>query len=151
MNDLIQELRKCSFGAKIRNFHTPSPSYRDDLSTISLWKPGLNGMLDIAHEHSKKWRYDFSAEKRLCMIWGEDEMPNMPVKLGEAEIKIVRTCRHMTITLANDRKIEEESYKDPIGAAQNTVFAARGIDSFNTPMTPFILSKLYWSVTVPKH
>ena len=150
INDLIQELRKYPFGAKIRNFNISCPAYADDITTVSLRKPGLNGMLDIANKHSKKWRYDFSAEKCVGMIWGKDEMPNMPFRLGESEINIVGSCRHMGVTLASDRKLEETSYYERIGAAQNTVFAALGRGSFNTPMAPTVLSKLYWSITIPK-
>ena len=80
------------------------------------------------------------------MIWGKDELPNLPVRLGEAEIRVVRSCN----TLANDRKLEDESYNDRIGTSQNSVFAALGIGSFTTLMTPLVLSKLYWSVTMPK-
>ena len=55
------------------------------------------------------------------MIWGKDEKPETPIKLGSSEISIVGSCKHMGVTLASDRKLEETSYTERIGAAKNTV------------------------------
>ena len=76
------------FGVRLVPIDMTCPSFADDTTNVALYKVALNTLLQIANEHSRKWRYDFNTDKSLAMIWGEDTLPNEPLMLGNAEIKL---------------------------------------------------------------
>ena len=56
----------------------------------------------------------------------------------------------MGVTLCTDSRLQREKCSEKIGAGKAALSAARGLGSHNVPVTPCALSKLYWSVSVPK-
>ena len=75
---------------------------------------------------------------------------NVPVCLGDKEISVVSECRHMGITLTTQRMLYKKAIQERIGAGKSTLLAARGIGSHSQPVTPTVLSKVYWTISVPK-
>ena len=56
----------------------------------------------------------------------------------------------MGITLYSDTKLESDVVCDRISSASSVVFASRGIGSYDAPVPPTILSKIYWTIAVPR-
>ena len=84
------------------------------------------------------------------MVWGKDRESNVPVCLGDKEISVVSECRHMGITLTTQRMLYKKAIQERIGAGKSTLLATRGIGSHSQPVTPTVLSKVYWTISVPK-
>ena len=63
---------------------------------------------------------------------------------------LVPSIKHMGITLISDNKLETGVIDTRISAATSVVFASRGIGSYEAPVPPTILSKIYWTVAVPR-
>ena len=51
---------------------------------------------------------------------------------------------------ASKRKQSQKIYADTIAVGRNALFAAMGLGSHNVPVTPKVLGKLYWSVSIPR-
>ena len=149
VNDLHQELRTSQYGAYLMD-RDSCPAFADDCTAIAMHKLGLNKLMTIAHAHSVKWQYEFNTEKSVVMIWGRDCMPGVPVKLGNHDLKVVTSHVHLGVLLSTDKLERFHMYNERIGTAQKMIFAARGIGSASIPVTPSVLSKLYWSVIIPK-
>ena len=73
----------------VSNIDATSPSYADDLAIASIYKTGLNHLVQTAYHSSKTWLFEFSADKSLCMVWGRDQLPGTHVVLGNKELKLV--------------------------------------------------------------
>ena len=122
------------------------PAFEDDCTAITMYKLGLNKLMTITHARSVKWQYEFNTEKSVVTIWGKDCMPGVPVKLGNHNLKVVISHVHLGVLLSTDKHDRYHMYNERIGTAQKM----RGIGSASIPVTPSVLSKLYWSVIIPK-
>ena len=149
INDLLQQLKSCEFGLRLRELNVSSPTFADDISAGTISKPGLNKMMCIADQYRQKWRFDFSQEKCVYMVWGTDAMPDLPVKLGSFELKHVTCNKHMGITLTSQRNTSL-IVSEMIGKARQSLYVARGLGSSSVPVTPRVLSKIYNSVSMCK-
>ena len=150
INDLLQQLRQCQFGIKIGEIDVTSPAHADDIALLALYKVCLNGLLKICHEYSKNWRFRFNELKTEFMMWGSDHDPKVKVNFGNEILNQSKTCKHMGVILCTDSRLQREKCSEKIGAGKTALSAARGLGSHNVPVTPCVLSKLYWSVSVPK-
>ena len=56
----------------------------------------------------------------------------------------------MGITLCNDAAPERQSNAESIGEAMSSLLVVRGIGSPGVPVPASILSKIYWSVSMPR-
>ena len=108
MNELLQMLKTCEYGVRIGDINVSCPASADDIAVASLYKVGLNFMLDIAYRYSIKWRFDFSLVKSMCVIWGIDHMPNVTIKFGPGEQKLVKSYKHLGITLTSDKSMSKQ-------------------------------------------
>ena len=150
LNDLLVKMRESGNGTMVGNINVTSPSFADDTTAIALYKRNLNLLLDCAYAHSKKWKYEFNTDKSEAMIWGEDHDPHTKIKLGNNQVNVVSSSKHLGISLASNKKMTHEIYDARIGTARSLLYCARGIGSKNVPVAPAILSKVYWNVIIPK-
>ena len=74
----------------------------------------------------------------------------MNVYMGNEMLSLVNECKHMGIKLANEQSLRKRALHERIGAGRNALLAARGLGSPRQAVPPTILSKLYWSISVPK-
>ena len=82
--------------------------------------------------------------------WGNDDCPDITVTLGDNVLKIVPSHKHFGVDLASKNDILDEIYNRKIGEAQKIFYTARGLGSHYNPVPTNVLSKLYWSVVIPK-
>ena len=150
INDLLKDLSNCTSGLRIRSLRLTSPSHADDIAILALFKKSLNALLDIAYRYSLKWRYSYNMSKTTLIVWGPDLESNKDVVFGNCVLSKSDKCKHMGVTLHNDPKLSTELCSKRIGAGRKILLAARGIGSTKVPVAPNVLSKLYWSVAIPK-
>ena len=150
INDLRQDLRPSIYRVELAGINVTCPSFADDTTIVTLYKPALNTLLRIASCHGRKWQYEYNVEKSVVMVWGEEEEPDLQAMLRDEAFKMVNACRHLGIDLVSDNKLIAESYSRRIGQSQKAFSALRGLGSELLPVPPNVLSKLYWSVVIPK-
>ena len=70
LNDILCDLKKSVFGARIENCKFESFAYADDITLFSPTVAGLQGLIDICTEYAVKWRFKFGISKSKCMVAG---------------------------------------------------------------------------------
>ena len=150
INDLIRQLRQSGYGLQIYGINAASPVHADDLALLALYKPCINKVLDMSLRYSRKWRYQFNCSKTVYMMWGKDNHPFMKIEMGGEPLKLVQSSKHMGVKLCTDRASARQAIEKRIGASRAVLYAARGMGSAQVPVPPTVLSKVYWSVAIPK-
>ena len=144
-NDMLQELREENIGACIGPVFSGNPTYADDVSIATLHKPLLQKLLDKAHAYSHLWQFDFNSSKSGIIIFGKDTCPTQKLTLGGSAIEVLEGDIHMGVLLSHDRDMENEFTKQRIGKSMRAYFAAQGLGSLNVPVSPIVLTRLYWT------
>ena len=70
--------------------------------------------------------------------------------MGETEISVRTSRKHMSVRLCINETKMYDMLCERIGAGRAVLHAATGLGSLQVPVTPAVLSKLYWSIAVPK-
>ena len=150
INELLQQLRQSRHGSVLFGIEATCPSYADDITTVTLYKQSLNSLLGIAHNYSLKWLFDFNITKSGWMLWGKDEYPELDVCLGGQPLQRFNSTKHMGIMLCSGNKEIISSYSQRIAKARSVVLCSKGIGSNIIPVNPPVMSKIYWSVAIPR-
>ena len=149
INDLIVILRESGFGAKIANINVTCPTYADDMAIIATSPGKLQHLIDLAYVFSEKWQYQFNAQKSEVMYFGEKQK-QVKFYLGNEVMKNVFNCMHLGTPMSSNPKYECKSLKENVYKCKQTLAAVHGIGSSRVPVDTCSLSKLYWSLCVPK-
>ena len=75
VNDLLTELDSSGLGACVSDVFVSSPMYVDDLVLVAATASDLQGMLNIFHSYSRKWKYKLNASKSKILVLGCREPP----------------------------------------------------------------------------
>ena len=150
INELLIELKSNENGLSIGNYKLTCPTHADDLAILSLNKKVLNILLSLAYKYSIKWRYSYNLQKTVLIKWGTDREPRSLIVFGNEILTASRSCVHMGITLVSDSSMNKEVCRNRIGTCRQMLHAGRGLGSALVPVVPHVLSKLYWSVCIPK-
>ena len=135
------------FGAMIGEINVTCPATADDIAICALYKHGLNEMLQIAYDYSKKWFFEFSPEKCIVMVWGRDRDPDVNVYMGNEMRSLVNECKHMGIKLANEQSLRKKALHERIGAGRNALLSARGLGSPRQPVPPTIFKVILVNIS----
>ena len=149
INDLLKALRESNLGARIGLIPTGNPAHADDIAIVTLHKPNLKKLLDIAYKYSCTWHFEFNASKTEVLIFGEDACPKLHLSLGDKIISVRQGASHMGIALTSNRKYECEYVQDKINSAKRAYYCVQGLGNSHIPVTPMISSKLYWAISIP--
>ena len=144
-DDMLKELRQDDIGACIGTVYSGNPTYADDVSIATLHKPLLQKLLNTAHNYSQKWQFEFNSAKSAIILFGQDTCPKQKMTLGGCVIDEVAGDIHMGVLLSNDREMESGFVRQRIGKAMRAYFAAVGLGSQAIPVSPVVMTKLYWS------
>ena len=148
-NDLLRQLKNENAGARIGEFTLTCPAFADDLTIIAPSRKGLQKLIDVAYEHSVKWRYKFSPKKCAVIACGKPQ-PDQPFNLGPDLIEIVPAHDHVGTLLTESKKEKIRYIQKRVDTCTKPGYAALSIGTCYAPMTPISASKLYWSVCIPK-
>ena len=148
-NDLLKGIKSLQCGARVGNIDISCPTFADDICLVATHNLLLQSMLDYAHMHSITWQYEFNAKKSVAMAI------NCPVKpesflLGNDTIAVVSYADHLGVPLSHDAALIKKKVESRISRGRRSLFAANGLGSVNTPASPSILAKVYWTISVPQ-
>ena len=71
INSLLHALTDHCYSICINSSKLASPSFADDVSLIALHPPFLMTFMNICHEYSLTWRYEFNHSKSGIVTFGE--------------------------------------------------------------------------------
>ena len=126
------------------------PTYADDMTLLTLHKSSMRRLLDIVYDHSRKWRYEYNAQKSHILVFGPDSSQEKGLYIGGEKLQVVSSCRHLGVPLATDTKSLQDSIYQNISKGLRSFHATLGLGSRYQPVPPLCLSKIYWSVSIPQ-
>ena len=104
VNDLLCELETTNIGFGILDVTSNCPTLADDVMCIALSPNSLQSMLDVAYRYSKRWRFDFNAEKSciLCFRARGNRLPQqLTWSLGDVIVPCKDSYNHLGILINN--------------------------------------------------
>ena len=150
INSLLEQLQDSGYGLQLGPIDCTCPTSADDIAMLSIHKHGLNSLLMIAYEYSKTWWFEWGFSKCFGLIWGKDKSPDIPIKFGNTALQIVDKSKHLGILLHNNNVSSSDIISTRIGDGRSSLLAARGMGSKCVPVNPIVLSRIYWSVSIPR-
>ena len=149
LNDLLQQPRESIFGVRLDAIDGTCPSFADDTTLVYLYNYAMNKLLELDFHHKTKWGYEFNTDTTIAMIWRKDTSPNMNILLGNDEKGVVTSFKHVAVGLVSKSADSFNAFQDRVAVGRRIVYSARGIGSERVPVSPLVMSKLYWSVVIP--
>ena len=150
INDLIVEIRDSNYGVIVLNINLSSPCHADDVFLMALYKMNMNRLLYIVYMYSLMWRYSFNFVKTKYLIWGNDTEPNVEVIFGGDVIVPSDVCKHMGLNLCIKSSGILDMIETRAGKVKTVLCSAQGLGDSRISVSPLAMSKIYWSVGVPK-
>ena len=114
INDLLILLKNSDMGAKIECLNITCPSYADDVALIATSHGKMQHLLDIAHDYSKRWRYEFNAKKCEVVYFGKKIISIKMFHLGYESLNYVNGCIHLGTPLSPKLQYEDDFVKGKI-------------------------------------
>ena len=151
-SDLLDELQLTNFGAKLSlpALDLCCPAFADDVSLVTIYKPCMQALLNIADKHSCMWRYDFNSAKSHVLVFGDDTCPNLGLHLGDNTLEIVTVDKHLGVPLTTSRCPSSDIIHERISMGRRSFHASLSLGDKYQPVPPLTLSKLYWAISVPQ-
>ena len=150
INALLEELQASGHGLQLGPIDVSCPTSADDIAMLSIRKVGLNAMLKIAFQYSKTWWFEWGFSKCFGLVWGPDKSPEIPIMFGGSVLEVVDKNKHLGIVLHNRNVSSSKIIDTRIGEGRASLLAARGMGSRRIPVNPIVLSRIYWSVSIPR-
>ena len=110
----------------------------------------MNRLLYIVYRYSLMWRYSFNVDKTEYLIWGTDNEPNVDVIFGNDVIIPSDECKHMGLKLCTKPSGILDMIETRAGKVRTVLSSAQGLGDCLINVPPLSMSKIYWSVGVPK-
>ena len=102
INDLVNELENTNLGFGVLDVTSNCPTLADDVMCIALAPRNLQSMLNVAYRYSKRWRFDFNADKSciLCFRARGNRLPQqLTWSLGETTVPCKESYNHLGIVI----------------------------------------------------
>ena len=71
INSLLQKLSNHCYAISINSRSLPAPSFADDVTLLALFPSFLKTFLNICHQYSVTWRYEFNHTKSGVVTFGK--------------------------------------------------------------------------------
>jgi len=149
-DNLLKRLQESRFGCTIGDIIVTCPAFADDITLLAMSKYGLQSLMDVAYNYSKKWNYMYNVEKCAVVIFGKDKSPLKLIKLGNTEIKVSNSEPHLGIILTCDKKEVNKVIKKRVDQCKQMCLVNMGLGSISVPINPAISSKVYYQAIIPK-
>ena len=149
INGLIKELLNSNLGCHVLNVNSGGICYADDLAILSLNKVCMQHMVNIAHRFSCKWRFEFNPKKCAVLVFGGNG-EDAGISLGNDEIRTTEDYTHVGIKLRTNTSGRLIDVKKQLDTCKRSLYCLIGCSLYKTNLSPVAVSKLYWSVVIPK-
>lgn len=150
INDLLDDLEKTRLGTRIGPVVTSCPGFADDVAVVTSRKSDMNRQLQTAYLYSCKWRFVFNPTKTVMLTCGADRTENVRIKLNDNEITEVKHSNHLGVPLCTTEQSENEVVTERTRACRKTFYAVQAAASRRGRVDVGTLSKLYWTLCIPK-
>ncbi len=102
IDDLLVELGKTDVGLRIDHLLLNNFAYADDVNIFASSVTGLQTLIDVCSDYSKKWRFVFGAVKTKCIIFGNHDLMSPSWTLGDTVVQIVDNVDILGVNFSAD-------------------------------------------------
>ena len=103
-----------------------------------------------ANRYSKTWRFQYGAAKSFLLTFGKDNEPHVKVVIGKNTICATDRHVHVGVPVCSSRMAEKKAIAERMSASKQMYNTIQALSPPPVLLNPAILSKLYWSLCVPK-
>ena len=147
---MLFALNGCMYGANLMKKKVACPAFADDVTILAVSKEGIQQLVSMAYNYSRKWRFSFNPSKCKLIVFGKDGNKKIEVKIGNHVIKQVTSDKHLGTLLSSKEKCTEDFITQRIQASKSVCHATQSLGTYRVPVTPVTSNKLYWQVAIPK-
>ena len=103
INSLLHVLSDHNYAICIRSLQLTSPSFADDIILLALHPSFLSVIMDMCHQYSIKWRYEFNYTKCGVVTFGKSKAIHFQSKnerewkLGNDIVDEVCECKNLGV------------------------------------------------------
>ena len=153
-NALLKQITDSQLCITIRGIKTMPIGYADDLSTACISKDRLDRVLKMVYAHSTRWRYQYNAEKRAVLTYGESKRENennkrfRHFKLGTKKVPEKELYDHLgTKAFIHD---EDSTYIDEkLSKGRKSLNMCTGIGFHCSGINMACRNLIFWTIVVP--
>lgn len=151
INGLIEEIEASGYGYCMYNMAISSPTVADDMVLVSFSKSGLDEMIELCWNYSRKWRYFYNAAKCKVVVCNDKHaaINAREFKIGSEIIEESDSYSHLGITCT--KKITTKANVDEACVKlRGTYFSVicNGIDTLS--ISAVTTRTIYQTVVIPK-
>jgi hypothetical protein len=149
INDLINELQESGLGCCIYNFHASSPTVADDMVLLSYSVSGLQKMIDLCNNYSRKWRFLYNASKCSVITFNATSLNNNMLKLGNELVPTSNSYKHLGILCDNYLNMRDAT-AEINSKLRSTFFSLLNCGLLPNEINPTTWLNIYHSIVLPK-
>ena len=123
--------------------------FADDIALIAETREDLQKAFDLAHEYSKKWRFEFNigVEKSAVLVVGKQDNPHRWT-LGGRELPMTQEYKYLGVRVDGSRGIKLRR-EDTLKRTRASFWRAWGLGMGNAEMSAKAASKLWEIMVMP--
>ena len=149
INELMKEINGCNIGCNVSGLCCPCVGFADDLAVMSLHAPCLQAIINYAWQYSCKWHFSFNVSKCAVMKFGKPADKHT-FTMGNKILDVVSNYTHVGVVMSDNESLSQKEICRNIDKAKSALYSLVGCSLYKTALSPCSLTKLYWSVSVPK-
>lgn len=150
INELLKKLNNVETNVSVAGQGIGAIGYADDIALVSVSCYGLQNLVSIAYNYSRKWRFVFNSRKCSVLYFGSNRISIPKVKLGNEEIEYKDTDMHLGTILTSKNVHVNNLIDERIEKCKRLCYSFKGLGNWRVPVTPVTCNKLYQSLCVPK-
>ena len=151
INSLLQKLSNHCYAILINSLSLPAPSFADDVTLLALFPSFLKTFLNICHQCSVTWRYEFNHTKSGVVTFGETKpihsrlMKEREWTLGDTKVDELYEYKNLGV-LKNDAGSFTSNILDNIEKTRGMIFSS---DFDRRKTKPLIYIKFWKQACLP--
>ena len=149
INMTMKSIIDLNTGCTTMGLNTCCIGYADDIAVMALRHVDAQRMVNLASKMCNKWRFEFSVKKCALMIYSKKSV-HKPISLGNCDLPIVNEYNHVGVMTRSKGKIRMDDIKSNIASSKRALYSVIGGSIHRCGLSPLTMSKVYWSVSIPK-
>ena len=148
-DDLLIMLQESKFAMTMYGINVTCPTYADDIAIVSNSRKGLQEMVNIAYNYSRRWKFRFNAKKCVTLSFGKNK-DITEVSMGSESINEVDCISYLGTPLYTKKCKEKEEIQERIQNSYRRAWLIKAIGTSRLQINPYTFSKAYWAAVVTK-
>jgi hypothetical protein len=122
LNLLLNAIQESWLGANIGNTQIGCPTSADDIGMVTTGQTQMQGLVDIAHGYSIKWRFKFSSHKCMVLVYG-DNQEQCTITLGNELLQQVSLAKYLGTMMGTRKNMDAAVYEKRLTDSHKIIYS----------------------------